>query len=453
MTGCTSFPERLPRERFTLKEANRRGFKTELKKAAVIPDGKVLVMSTITLRKDRNTHPESLALVRLNRDGTPDPAFKTDSFFSENNIEVPMEPFLFADHDGSILFPLYVWKKSKEVGHTGTYRAVFRLSSSGTMISTHTLNIGDWYTHSGFTLVPRHRNGRLEGFYYIGETKKSRADEGNVRSILLLDRECRLAPSFRPVMGMRRVDERIKAHAQTVTPKGGLVYLVEYGYNLRKTRGVQFDIRKIDSRGNADTRYTKNIRPHLLNVTAVHDFMVDPEGKLYLSMRTGNIYRDGMNCIRIFDPKGRRIGAFDFNEVSEGTTATCGVDVRFTSVTPDREGGLYVLRRHFGKGTLIRLDSRGKIVPGFSKDFTDKRTEYNNSMAMMPDGTLLLQEKHLWRFNPDGSIKDVYKLCSDWDFKFNKSLIEWAADGCYLGCMGSLLLIYTMFGGRATFMP
>ena len=93
ISSCTSFPEKISREKFTLEDANKAGFETELIKTAVQPDGKIVVLAAIKMRDDRNSHRLYLKVQRYHRDGKLDDSFRCDDFFIIMRLRI--SPLLF----------------------------------------------------------------------------------------------------------------------------------------------------------------------------------------------------------------------------------------------------------------------------------------------------------------------------------------------------------------------
>ena len=449
--SCTSFPEKISREKFTVEDANRAGFKTELAKTAVQPDGKIVVLAVINLRDDRNSHRLYLKVQRYLRDGKRDDSFRCDDFFYYNEIEDFSESFLVIDKNGDIYFPGILRDVDNHYGYRFRYN-VFRLSSSGALTARYPVDTGGLYSSLLHNLVPVMRDGYLKGFYVTGEYMAFNR-KGNIYTILKLTSECKPDPAFTPVRGIERVYEKIHPGLKAVTPDGGLVYALEYdyGHKEREKRGIKYAVKKIYGNGRVDMAFNRNIAVYLRDGSEVRSHSVDSRGRIAVSLRTGDNKRDRVNRILLFDKKGRRIPSFEFSEPSL-VEKWGGVDSEYTDLVFLDDGGLYAVKMYIYEASLVRLDSKGKIDSTFAGEFMDKKIHYIYSLDQFND-EIYLQEKHLWRFNREGSVAALYKFCSGPDFKPNKTLFEKAYQGCTFGCMLTIVGIYELFGGKMRFMP
>lgn len=448
--SCTSFPEKISREKFTLEDANRAGLKTELAKIAVQPDGKIVVLAVINVRKDRNSHRLYLKVQRYHRDGKRDDSFRCDDFFYYNEIEDFSESFLVIDKNGDIFFPGVLRESVNQYDYRFRYH-VFRLSSEGVLKAKYPLDTGGLYSSFIYDVVPVIRDGYLTGFYVTGQYMAFNR-KGNIYTILKLTSECKPDPSFNPVKGIERVYEKLHSGLKSVTPDGGLVYSVEYHYSHkeREKHGIKSAVRKIYSNGRADRSFNRNIAVYLRDGSEVRSHSVDSKGRLAVSLRKGDNKRDRVNRILLFDKKGRRIPSFEFSEPSL-VEKWDGVDSEYTDLVFMDDGGFYAVKKYVYEGTLVRLDSRGAVDNSISGEFKERKIDHVYSMDKY-NGEIYLQEKYLWRFNSDGSVASTYKFCSGPDFEPNKTVFEKAYRGCTFGCLLAIVGIYELFGGKMRFM-
>ena len=129
-----------------------------------------------------------------------------------------------------------------------------------------------------------------------------------------------------------------------------------------------------------------------------------------------------------------------------------GVDSEYTDLIFLDDGGFYTVKKYVYEGTLVRLDSRGAVDNSISGEFKEKKIHHIYSLDKYND-EIYLQEKHLWRFNSDGSVVTLYKFCSGPDFEPNKTLFEKTVYACKFGCLLTIVGIYEFFGGKMKFMP
>jgi len=453
--SCTSFPEKISKEKFTLEDANRAGFETELIKTAVQPDGKIVVLAAIRMRDDRNSHRLYLKVQRYHRDGKRDDSFRCDDFFYGNEIEDFSESFLVIDKDGDIFFPGILREMVSEYDYRHRY-TVFRLSSDGALTARYPVDTGEFYSRFIRNLVPVVRDGHVAGFYVTGEYRKLDIKghlAGGIYTILKLTSECKPDPSFNPVKGIERVHEKLHSGLKAVTPDGGLVYSVEYHYSHkeREKHGIKSAVRKIYSNGRVDMAFNRKIAVYLRDGSEVRSHSVDSRGRIAVSLRTGDNKRDRVNRILLFNIKGRRIPTFEFSEPSL-VEKWDGVDSEYTDLIFMDDGGIYALKKYVYEGTLVRLDSRGAVDNSISGEFKERKIDHVYSMDKY-NGEIYLQEKYLWRFNSDGSVASTYKFCSGPDFEPNKTLFEKTVYACKFGCLLAIVGIYELFGGKMRFMP
>jgi len=449
--SCTSFPENISRDKFTLEDANKAGFETELIKTAVQPDGKIVVLAAIKMRDDRNSHRLYLKVQRYHRDGKRDDSFICDDFFYSNEIEDFSTAFLVIDKEGDIFFPGILRGSINQYDYGFRY-AVFRLSPEGALKEKYPIDTGELYTSFVDHVVPVMRDGYLDAFYVTGEYQASNR-KGNIYRILKLTSECKPDSSFIPVKGIERVYEELHPGLRSVTPDGGLVYAVEYGsyHKEREKSGIKYAVRKIFRNGRVDIAFNRNIAVYLRDGSVVHSQTVDFRGRIALSLRDGDNKRDRVNRMLLFNMKGRRISGFEFSEPSL-VEKWGGVDSAYTDLIPLEDGGFYAVKKYVYEASLVRLGSGGTVDNKFSGEFKEKKISNIYSLDMY-NGEIYLQEKHLWRFNPDGSVAALYKFCSGPDFEPNKTVFERAWDGCTFGCMFAVITIYEFFGGRMRWMP
>lgn len=455
MLSCTSFPERISKKKFTLEDANKAGFETELIKTAVQHDEKIVVLAAIKMRDDRNSHRLYLKVQRYHRDGKRDDSFMCDDFFYDNEIEDFSEGFLVIDKDGDIFFPGVLREIVSEYNYRHRY-TVFRLSPEGVLKAKYPLDTGELYTSFMYDVVPVMQDGYLDGFYVTGEYRKLDLNgnlKGDIYTILKLTSECKPDTSFNPVKGIEHVYEKLHPGLRSVTPDGGLVYAVEYdyGHKEREKSGIKYAIRKIYSNGRVDREFNRNIASFLRDGSEVHSHTVDSSGRIAVSLRTGDTLRNSVNRILLFDMKGKRISSFQFSEPSL-VEKWDGVYSEYTDLIFLDDGGFYAVKKYVYEATLVRLDSKGTVDKNITDEFKERKIDYSYSLEKYHD-EIYFQEKHLWRFNRDGSVAALYKFCSGPDFEPNKTLFESAWDGCTFGCMLTLVGIYQLFGGEMKWMP
>ena len=452
ISGCTSYPERLPAAHFSLEEANRRGYETTMVKTTVQRDGKILSLASVYLREDKSRYIRHAILMRMDREGKPDPSFKTDELFSQLDIEIPEHPFLLIGEDGTILFHLIV----KRYNHFGQFLrhdyTVFRLSPAGKLIEEHSINTGPYIRDLYCTPLPIVTQGTVSGYYLAGSFYKMGPGGQEFFHVLKLGRECSLDPAFSPVRGEKNIMEKIQPSLRSVTSEGGLVFVIEYGYGHKMEKeGIRLDFFRINPRGRIDPSFTKYTRPHMKRISRVHHYSLDSRGRLMACLRQGSIHYPGWDRLVLFDARGRAVPSFHFEERSPGKALSGTVpSTWYTDVIPLQNDGYLVMKVSSGKGVILHLDSRGVADPVFPGDFTEGEIDYKSSLVPGMEDEFFLQERDLWLFNANGTLQRQFRLCSGRDFQENVTLYEKMSHRAYVGCLG---LIFRVFNIEIKAMP
>lgn len=390
--------------------------------------------------------------MRMDREGRPDRSFKTDEIFAQLDIEIPEHPFLLIEKDGSILFHLIVSRYNflgQFLRHDYT---VFRLSSEGKLIEEHSINTGPYFRDLYCTPIPIVAEGTIRGYYVAGSFYKIGPGGQEFFHVLKLNRECILDQTFAPVPGDNFFIKKIQPSLRSVTPEGGLIFAIEYGYGHKMEKeDIRLDFFRIDPQGMIDRSFTKYTRPHMKGISRVHHYSLDNRGRLMACLRQGSIYYSGLDRLVLFDSRGRAIPSFKFEERSYGKDPSGIVpSTWYTDVIQRHDGGYLVMKVASGKGSILHLNSRGAENAAFSGAFTEERVDYNSSLVPGMDNEFFVQERDLWHFNANGTLQRQFRLCSGRDFQENITLYEKVTHKAYVGC---LVLIFRVFDIKIKAMP
>lgn len=305
LSGCLSVPERLPGNRFTLFEANRRGYRTDVERTAVQSDGKIVVLGKITLRDSKYFSDRYLSVVRLNADGSPDGSFLMDRKLNQRKVtgsyllHVAPDDSLYVVLNAS---PYSFWGRDENIRLT-----LFHLSREGRLLEERGLAEEHFFFLDLNRVLPCYPGKELRGFYLLGRCVPREKGPGSVSS--------------------------------------------------QKYYGVI----RVDPRGHADLSFEplplKNDTGRSLSVKGA----VYPDGSLLLWIRS--MSREGMSLqLQRIDPRGRRMEPFS----ARLAKAFPSKGVREIEAAVGSEGGAVLwLQTGFSGGQMIRLWPGGGIDPTF----------------------------------------------------------------------------------------
>ncbi|HNV47260.1 MAG TPA: hypothetical protein PKJ16_09480 [Spirochaetota bacterium] len=454
--SCSSFPETLPPDRFSIDGANRAGLYTEIERVAVGPDGGIALLARIDLRDDTTSSPRThLAPARLTADGGIDASFAVDPFFARTRAYQPH--FLFAGGDGGIVFSAIVRACDATGKFTGDRPTLFTLSPDGSIRDMRVIAPARFHLEHIHDIVPVGAGGTLGGLYVVArlipkargtQSERATAWTGVIRLLANGDEDAAFEPCLR--------DERtILRTAPTAVMRDGGIALWAYRDEYNKS----FEIIRLTARGRADPSFRRGAYRIALGGTAtdIGALAVDTRGRLLLAVTTASddARRDRANHILRLRPDGGPDTSF-IHRVASGTA-----DV-LPDLVPHENGSVSYLTRDYAPQTayrirLHRIDGSGVADATFSDATAPRRSEqrspWRRTLIAGSRGSVVIADRHIEMVQPTGKTRFIARVCSDFDFTPNATAYERARDGCWNAIAYAGFRFLELFGWKMKTMP
>ncbi len=430
LSGCLSVPERLPGSKFTLFEANRRGYRTDVERTAVQSDGKIVVLGKITLRDSKYFSDRYLSVVRLNADGSPDGSFLMDRKLSHRKMTGTC--LLHVAPDDSLYIILYAspysfWGRDENIRLT-----LFHLSREGRLLEERGLAEEHFFFLDLNRVLPCYPGKELRGFYLLGRCVPREKDPGGVSSqkyygVIRVDPRGHADPSFEP-LPLRNDAGRSLSVKGAVYPDGSLLLWIK----SMGRGGMSLQLQRIDPRGRRMEPFSARLAKALPSKGVREiEAAAGSEGGAVLWLQMGF---SGGRLIRLrpgggIDPTFRAV-ALPYNSISR------------LIITPQKKILLWGCRSSFysyragGKSSVIPL----RFDPDGSEDMSLRVNYRGYGFTALPDihmqgSGFLLAGNELIFFSGEGRPIRTVPLGSAADYRAKESCLEKKAEACGNSCL------------------